>query len=95
MPLEHGARALARPEVARVAGELHPLILAVFVRLDERRPLHHAPEFAPPRGLKREGKGKSSSASETTRVDFKDADARNHNIKIAIRDGDRSRSLRA
>ena len=59
--LHDGALPLARLEVARVAGELHPLILAVFVRLDERRPLHHAPEFAPPRGLKRErGKGKVS-----------------------------------
>lgn len=52
--LHDGALALARLEVARVPGQLDPLVLAVLVRLDERGPLHHAAELAPAGGLRTE-----------------------------------------
>jgi len=50
--LQDGALTFARLEVARVPGQLDPLVAPVLERLNEGRPLHHAAQFAPTGWLK-------------------------------------------
>ena len=50
--LQDGALTFARLEVARVPGQLDPLVAPVLERLDERRPLDHAAQLAPTGRLK-------------------------------------------
>ena len=44
---QDGPLAFASLEVARVPGQLDPLVLAVLERLDEGSPLDHVPHFSP------------------------------------------------
>lgn len=52
--LQHGALVGAGLEVALVAGQLHPRIALLLVRLEERRPLHDVAQLPPARRLLRE-----------------------------------------